>query len=78
MMDYLDLVDLDNVVMWRNHIHENPELSFEEFKTSQYIYDVLESFGSLELVRPTKTSVVAILDTKRPGKTIALRADMDA
>lgn len=77
-MEYSDLINLENVVAWRNHIHENPELSFEEYETSQYIFDVLTSFGSLEITRPTETSVVAVLDSKKPGKTIALRADIDA
>ncbi|WP_423363085.1 M20 metallopeptidase family protein [Mycoplasma sp. P36-A1] len=78
-MNYLELINLDNIVKWRNHIHQNPELSFEEYETSQYIYDVLKSFeGGLVLTRPTKTSVVATLDTKKPGKCIALRADIDA
>lgn len=77
-MNHIDCINLENIVKWRNHIHANPELSFEEVKTSAYIVEVLESFGSLEITRPAKTSVVAILDTKRPGKTIAFRADMDA
>ena len=34
------------VITWRRHLHENPELSFEEIKTSQFVYDVLESFGN--------------------------------
>lgn len=77
-MDIKSLVNLDNVITWRNHIHANPEVAFKEFKTSQYIFDVLTSFGSLEITRPTATSVVALLDTKKQGKTIALRADIDA
>ncbi|MGL4382933.1 MAG: M20 metallopeptidase family protein, partial [Bacilli bacterium] len=77
-MEFQDKINLEDIVTWRNHIHQNPELSFQEIKTSQYIYDVLQSFGQLEITRPTKTSVVAVLDTKRPGKCIALRADIDA
>ncbi len=63
---------------WRRHLHANPELSFEEVDTSRFIYETLESFGGLELERPTRTSVVARLRGDRPGKTIALRADIDA
>lgn len=66
------------VIEWRRYLHEHPELSFEEYDTSQYVYDVLESFGGFELSRPTKTSVVARLKGSKPGKVIALRADMDA
>ncbi|HEX2728662.1 MAG TPA: M20 family metallopeptidase, partial [Rubrobacteraceae bacterium] len=68
----------DEVVGWRRHLHRNPELSFHEEETSQFVYETLESFGGLELSRPTATSVVARLVGERPGRTIAIRADMDA
>lgn len=77
-MDIKSLVNLENVIEWRNHIHANPEVSFKEFKTSQYIFDVLTRFDGLEVTRPTPTSVLAILDSSKPGKTVALRADIDA
>ncbi|WP_053362738.1 amidohydrolase [Bacillus sp. FJAT-27251] len=67
-----------DVIEWRRYLHQNPELSFEEVQTAQYVYDLLESFGGFELSRPTKTSVLARLKGTRPGKVIALRADMDA
>lgn len=67
-----------DVIEWRRYLHQNPELSFEEFNTAQYVYNILESFGGLELSRPTKTSVLARLKGSKPGKVIALRADMDA
>ena len=67
------------ILDWRRHFHANPELSFEETGTSQFIYDTLKSFPALEVLRPTKTSVVAILKGGAGnGKTIALRADIDA
>ncbi len=68
----------DEVVGWRRHLHRNPELSFEEEETSRFVYETLESFGDLELSRPTPTSVVARLVGGKPGRTVALRADMDA
>jgi amidohydrolase len=68
----------EEVIEWRRYLHKHPELSFQEYHTAQYVYDVLESFGSLELSRPTKTSVVARLKGSKPGKVIAIRADMDA
>ncbi|MFP5113074.1 M20 family metallopeptidase [Bacillaceae bacterium C204] len=68
----------EQVIAWRRHLHQNPELSFHEEKTSQFIYDTLQSFGNLEISRPTKTSVVARLIGPEPGKTLAIRADMDA
>src|SRR5215469_9784656 len=65
-------------VAWRRHLHANPELSFEEHETSRFVRETLESFGGLELSQPTPTSVVARLQGRRPGRTLALRADMDA
>ena len=59
-------------------MHRNPELSGEEEETSRYVHETLESFGCLELSRPTETSVVARLVGEESGRTIAIRADIDA
>ncbi|PEL91734.1 amidohydrolase [Bacillus wiedmannii] len=66
------------VVSWRRHLHKYPELSFQEENTAQFVIEKLQSFGNLEISRPTNTSVMARLIGKQPGKVIALRADMDA
>ena len=63
---------------WRRRLHRNPELSFQEEETSRFVYETLESFGGLEILRPTPTSVMARLVGERPGRVVALRADMDA
>ncbi|MFI8711893.1 M20 family metallopeptidase [Brevibacillus brevis] len=68
----------DQVIAWRRYLHENPELSFHEEKTAQFVYETLLSFGNLEISRPTKNSVMARLIGSRPGKVLAMRADMDA
>lgn len=68
----------EDVIRWRRHLHQYPELSFQEEKTAQFVYELLQSFGNLELSRPTKTSVMARLIGTKPGKVIGLRADMDA
>jgi len=66
------------VVDWRRHYHENPELSNREFKTGEHIADLLEGMG-LEVTRKVaKTGVKAVLRTGKPGPVIALRADIDA
>ncbi len=65
-------------VAWRRHLHANPELSFHEHNTARFVRETLESFGGLELEQPTPTSVVARLQGERPGRTLALRADIDA
>jgi amidohydrolase len=59
-------------------LHRNPEVSYHEQETSRFVYETLESFGDLELARPTGTSVVARLVGERPGRTLAIRADIDA
>lgn len=68
----------EDVITWRRHLHKHPELSFQEEKTAQFVYDTLCALGNLEVSRPTKTSVMARLIGSRPGKVVALRADMDA
>ena len=68
----------ETVISWRRHLHQHPELSFQEEHTSQWIHDTLAEIGGLELSRPTKTSVLARLITGRPGPVLAIRADIDA
>ena len=83
---YLSAQNIDNavtqvkekVIEWRRHIHQNPELSFKETKTSDYVAGILKSFGNIEVTHPAKTSVLGILKGAKPGKTVAFRADMDA
>ncbi len=65
-------------IAWRRHLHANPELSFAEHETSRFVEETLHSFGAFDIERPTPTSVVARLRGDRPGKVLALRADMDA
>ena len=67
----------ETVIKWRRYFHENPELSFRETETSQFVYDTLKTFAGLEVSRPTKTGVVARLIGDQPGDVILLRADMD-
>ena len=68
----------ERTIGWRRHLHANPELSFEEHETSAFVEQTLRSFGGLEIERPTPTSVLARLHGSRPGKVVALRADLDA
>lgn len=68
----------ENVIKWRRHLHQHPELSFQEENTANFVIETLESFGNLVITKPTKTSVMARLIGAHPGKTVAIRADMDA
>lgn len=68
----------DTVVAWRRALHQAPELSFHETRTSAFVADTLAGFGGLEIARPTPTSVVARLVGDPDGPVLAMRADMDA
>lgn len=69
---------MPQVVEWRRHLHQYPELSNREFKTAKYVEDNLRKLGLEIKTGIAKTGVVAILKGAQPGPTIALRADMDA
>jgi amidohydrolase len=66
-----------DVIKWRHHFHEFPELSNREFKTAEYVANYLTSLGLDVQTGVAKTGVVAILDSGNPGPVVALRADMD-
>ena len=68
----------DDVIGWRRYLHQNPERSFHEERTAQFIADTLAGFGGLEISRPTPTSVVARLKGPIRGPVLAIRADIDA
>ncbi|WP_198556419.1 amidohydrolase [Glaciecola sp. 33A] len=65
------------VIKWRHHLHQNPELSNREFETAKYIEKYLRGLGLDVTTGVAITGVVAILDSGKPGPTVALRADMD-
>ena len=68
----------EKVIEWRRHIHQNPELSNREFKTAKYIENHLRGLGMSVQTGVAKTGVVGILKGEKPGKVVALRADIDA
>jgi metal-dependent amidase/aminoacylase/carboxypeptidase family protein len=68
-----------DVVACRRHLHQNPELSFNEYETQKFVERKLDEFGITEHTRMANTGVVALIKGKNPGKrAIALRGDMDA
>ncbi len=69
---------IPSVVEWRRAIHANPELSGEEKETSAYVQEVLTTLGIPFQNNISGYAVIGRIDGKHPGKTIALRADMDA
>ena len=67
-----------DIIAWRRHMHQNPELSFQEVHTTAYLTEELKKIPGLTLEFPTKTGVVAVLKGVQPGPVLALRADIDA
>lgn len=68
----------DWLIEIRRTIHMRPELGFEEVETSKLVAHWLEKFGLEVKTGIAKTGVVGLLRGAKPGKTIAIRADMDA
>jgi amidohydrolase len=67
-----------DVIELRRDIHRHPELGFEEVRTAAIVADRLERLGFEVRTKIGGTGVVGIMRSKRPGRTILLRADMDA
>ncbi|MGS2779584.1 M20 metallopeptidase family protein [Robertmurraya sp. GLU-23] len=69
----------EKIIGWRRHLHAHPELSFCEYQTSAFIVDVLQKIPGVHIDTSvgTETAVVATLSNGE-GRTVALRADMDA
>ena len=70
---------LPEVIAIRRHLHANPELSFEEYNTSNYIASKLKEYNIPFKQGIVKTGIVALIEGKNPSKkVVALRGDMDA
>ena len=79
MIDILETVrkDQGELVALRRHFHEHPELSKQEDQTLAYIAETLKGYGiSYRII--DKGGLIAWIDGKGPGKTLLLRADVDA
>ena len=71
----------DEMAAWRHDFHENPELLYEVHRTAGIVADKLREFGCDEVVTGIgKTGVVGVIRGRKSasGRTIGLRADMDA
>jgi amidohydrolase len=66
-----------DLLTWRRHLHQHPELSNREVETAKYVAEKLRSFGLEPQTGIAKTGVVAVLTGGLPGPMVALRADMD-
>ncbi|WP_057937017.1 M20 metallopeptidase family protein [Algoriphagus resistens] len=69
----------EEVIANRRHLHANPELSFQEYRTSTFVKQKLQEIGITTIESKADTGWAALIEGKNPGKrVVALRADMDA
>ncbi|MCR9082109.1 MAG: M20 family metallopeptidase, partial [Cyclobacteriaceae bacterium] len=69
----------EEVISNRRHLHANPELSYQEFETANFVKQKLEEIGIHKIESKATTGWTALIEGKNPTKkVIALRADMDA
>lgn len=67
----------DEMIDFRRDLHQHPELQFEEFRTTEKVAETLDKIG-IPYRKTEPTGIIAELVGGQPGKTVALRADMDA
>ena len=70
--------DKEKMIKIRRYLHENPEISFKEAKTAEYISKYYENKGVEVKTHVGGNGIVVIIDSGKPGKTMGLRADFDA
>ncbi|WP_412778208.1 M20 aminoacylase family protein [Thalassospira lucentensis] len=69
----------DDMIQWRQHLHAHPELSYQENETAKFVAEKLRSYGIEVTEGVGGTGVVGVLHgTQAGGRSIGLRADMDA
>ncbi|MBQ6832782.1 MAG: amidohydrolase, partial [Lachnospiraceae bacterium] len=68
----------EDMIAIRRHIHANPEISNAEFQTTALIKEKLTEYGVEIAEIGLKTGVIGIIRGGKPGKTIAIREDIDA
>jgi amidohydrolase len=67
----------DYMVQVRRHLHKNPEVSFKEYDTTEYILHELKKMG-IQTEKPLETGCIGVIEGGKTGPAIALRADIDA
>ncbi len=68
----------DELIELRRDLHKHPELGFKEFRTSKKVASYLKGLGLEVKENVAETGVIGLLKGDNPGKTLMLRADMDA
>jgi amidohydrolase len=67
-----------DIILLRQALHQNPEVSNQEFNTSKRIANFINGFAPSEVIHLSKTGLAFVFKGKRPGKTIMFRAELDA
>ena len=80
MMNFKELAlkEESYILEQRRWLHAHPELGTKEYKTTEHIVNELKSFGIEVQVFDDITGCVGIIRGKQPGRTVMLRADIDA
>ena len=68
----------DEIVSMRRDLHRIPELQFDLPETRAYVIKKLEEYGIPYSLSEKDSSIIATINKGKPGKVVALRADMDA
>ena len=68
----------DTIIADRRYLHRHAELSFKEYKTTAYLISELEKLGIPVIKFDDYTGCIAVIEGGKPGKTVMLRADIDA
>ena len=66
------------LVEWRRHLHQRPELGFKEHLTAKFIAQKLQEWGIPHQTGIANTGIVATINSNKPGRVLAIRADLDA
>lgn len=66
------------IIEWRRDFHQHPEVALKEFNTAKKVEKILQGFGIETRMMVNGTAVRGFLKGSTPGKTFALRADIDA
>lgn len=67
----------DYMVQTRRYLHKNPEISFREYDTTEYIVHELKKLG-IKSEQPLETGCIGVIEGKKSDRSVAIRADIDA
>lgn len=75
----LEIKDLQpQLVEWRRHLHQRPEIGFQEHLTAAFVAQKLTEWGIEYTPNIAQTGIVATIKGNKPGPVLGIRADMDA